>query len=89
MRVLVTNDDGIESEGIHVLAAYLEKAGHDVLVAAPDGDMSGTGAAIGVLRPGAGIDVRRVDVPGCASEAWAVASSPSQVSADGASTDDR
>ena len=76
MRVLVTNDDGVESEGIHVLAAYLEKSGHDVLVAAPDGDMSGTGAAIGVLRPGAGIDVRRVDLPGCGSEAWAVSGPP-------------
>jgi 5'-nucleotidase len=74
--VLVTNDDGISAEGLHVLAAYLEKAGHDVLVAAPDQDMSGTGAAIGVLHAGAAIDVRRVDVPGCGAEAWEVGGPP-------------
>jgi 5'-nucleotidase len=74
--VLVTNDDGIEAEGLHVLAAYLEKTGHDVIVAAPDGDMSGTGAAIGVLHAGASISVRRVEVPGFSSEAWAVGGPP-------------
>jgi 5'-nucleotidase len=76
MRVLVTNDDGIEAEGIHVLAAYLDKTGHEIVVAAPDGDMSGTGAAIGVLRGGATIDVRRVEVPGSSAEAWAVGGPP-------------
>jgi 5'-nucleotidase len=76
VRVLVTNDDGIEAEGLHVLAAYLEKAGYDVIVAAPDGDMSGTGAAIGVLHSGATIDVREVEVPGCGAEAWAVGGPP-------------
>jgi 5'-nucleotidase len=76
VRVLVTNDDGIEAEGLHVLAAYVEKTGHDVLVAAPDGDMSGTGAGIGMLHADAQIDVRRVDVPGCGAPAWAVAGPP-------------
>jgi 5'-nucleotidase len=76
MRVLVTNDDGIEAEGIHVLAAYLDKTGHEVVVAAPDGDMSGTGASIGVLHGGATIDVRRVEVPGSSAEAWAVGGPP-------------
>src|SRR4051812_1130506 len=76
MRVLVTNDDGIEAEGLHVLAAYLEKSGHEIVIAAPDGDMSGTGAAIGVLHAGASIDVRRVEVPGCTAEAWSVGGPP-------------
>jgi 5'-nucleotidase len=74
--VLVTNDDGIESEGLHVLAAHLEKAGHDLIVAAPDRDMSGSGAALGMLHEGAGIDVRQVEVPGCGAPAWAVNGPP-------------
>lgn len=65
VRVLVTNDDGIESEGIHVLARVLHEAGHDVLVVAPDRDWSGAGAALGSLHPDDRIDVNEVEVPGC------------------------
>jgi 5'-nucleotidase len=76
MRVLVTNDDGVAAEGLHVLAAYLAKTDHDVVVAAPDRDMSGTGAGIGVLHAGATIDVRAVEIPGCDVEAWSVGGPP-------------
>ena len=48
MRILVTNDDGIDAEGLHVLARVLCATDHDVVVAAPDFDASGTGAALGV-----------------------------------------
>ncbi|HYL53627.1 MAG TPA: 5'/3'-nucleotidase SurE, partial [Acidimicrobiia bacterium] len=40
-RVLVTNDDGVEAQGIHVLAAALCAEGYDVVVVAPDSDRSG------------------------------------------------
>ncbi len=40
MRILVTNDDGIESEGIQALASVLTKIGHKVTVVAPDGNRS-------------------------------------------------
>ncbi len=40
MRILVTNDDGIESEGIQSLASVLTKIGHKVTVVAPDGNRS-------------------------------------------------
>src|SRR5690242_2419956 len=76
MRILVTNDDGVDAEGIHVLASYLTKTSHEVVVAAPDGDNSGTGAALGVLGAGAQIQVRAVELPGCDAEAWAVAGPP-------------
>jgi 5'-nucleotidase len=76
VRVLVTNDDGVTAPGLHVLAAYLEKTGHDVVVAAPDRDMSGTSASLGVLHTGATIDVREVEVPGCGVESWAVSGPP-------------
>ena len=46
-RLVVTNDDGIESEGLHVLARYLEQSGNEVTIIAPDHNASGTGAALG------------------------------------------
>ena len=34
MRVLVSNDDGVDAEGIAVLAGHLRQAGHEVVVVA-------------------------------------------------------
>ena len=50
MRVLVTNDDGVESAGIVALTRALHDAGHDVFVVAPASDLSGAGASIGPLH---------------------------------------
>jgi 5'-nucleotidase len=50
VRVLVTNDDGVESPGILALARALHEAGHDVFVVAPASDLSGAGASIGPLH---------------------------------------
>ncbi|MEM9562606.1 MAG: 5'/3'-nucleotidase SurE [Actinomycetota bacterium] len=47
--ILVTNDDGIDSVGLHVLARALTSIG-DVTVVAPDQEYSGAGAAIGALH---------------------------------------
>lgn len=61
MRILVTNDDGIDSEGLHVLAQHLAEIG-DVTVFCPSTNFSGAGAAIGNI--GAGLpDVVAVDRP--------------------------
>ena len=77
MRILVTNDDGIDSEGIHVLAVALADAGHDVLVVAPARDWSGAGAASGTLRPATRLDVQRARIPDAPSlEAWALDGPP-------------
>jgi 5'-nucleotidase len=77
MRLLVTNDDGIESEGIHVLARALHDAGHEVLVVAPDRDWSGAGAAIGMIRPDEHVAVERVEIPEAPGvEAWALGGPP-------------
>ena len=46
MRILVTNDDGIDSIGLHVLARRLAELG-EVVVAAPDREYSGAAAALG------------------------------------------
>jgi 5'/3'-nucleotidase SurE len=47
MRILVTNDDGVDAPGILVLAGALADDGHDVFVVAPSTDRSGSGAALG------------------------------------------
>ncbi len=50
-RALVTNDDGIDSPGLHALAAAAREAGLDVVVAAPSEQSSGAGAAPGRMSP--------------------------------------
>lgn len=40
MKILVCNDDGINSEGIIALALMLYKKGHDITVVAPNGNRS-------------------------------------------------
>ena len=54
MRILVTNDDGVESPGIHALAAALVADGHDVFVVAPLDDRSGRGAVDRPMIQGGG-----------------------------------
>lgn len=77
MKVLVTNDDGVGSAGLHALAAALVDAGHDVVVVAPDGEQSGTGAALGQVRIDRPIDAEPVKLPGLdGTECYAVAGPP-------------
>ncbi len=67
MRVLITNDDGVEAPGLHALAHAIHEAGHEVLVVAPSGERSGSGAAIGRLHragPLACTQVEWADLPG-------------------------
>lgn len=49
-RILVTNDDGVHSEGIHALAAALHELG-DVMVVAPHLEASAIGHALTLRRP--------------------------------------
>jgi 5'-nucleotidase len=72
-RLLVTNDDGIDSVGLHELARALVPLG-DLVVVAPDSEYSGASAALGalhLLQP----EVRRAHVDGVA-EAWTVNGPP-------------
>lgn len=73
MRILVTNDDGIDSEGLHVLARAVAGLG-EVTVVAPDREYSGASGSLGVLneiRPE--VHLRRIDG---VAEAWAVTGPP-------------
>jgi 5'-nucleotidase len=49
-RILVTNDDGIFSQGIRLLASALSELG-EVVVVAPDREQSATGHALTLSRP--------------------------------------
>ncbi|MCF7942706.1 MAG: 5'/3'-nucleotidase SurE [Spirochaetia bacterium] len=51
MQIVVTNDDGIHSEGLHILAEVLRTAGHDVWIAAPDTERSAFSHAITLRTP--------------------------------------
>ena len=64
MRLLVTNDDGVDAPGLHELAGRCTAAGHDLVVAAPLDDRSGSGAAIGRLHVDDHIDVERREIDG-------------------------
>jgi 5'-nucleotidase len=64
VRVLVTNDDGIDSPGLHELARAMAGAGHEVVVAASLDDRTGSGAAVGPAPMTEGIPLERREVPG-------------------------
>jgi 5'-nucleotidase len=69
----VTNDDGIDSIGLYVLARAMNELG-DVTVIAPDQEYSGSSAAIGplhLMQP----EVRRVALEGV-DTAWSVTGPP-------------
>jgi len=51
MRVLVSNDDGVDAPGIRILAEGLRAAGHDVLIVAPDRDRSGASNSLTLDGP--------------------------------------
>jgi 5'-nucleotidase len=73
VRILVTNDDGIDSEGLHVLARAMTGYG-DVTVVAPDDEYSGASAALGALhliQP----EVHQTQITGV-PEAWSVSGPP-------------
>ena len=50
MRILVTNDDGVRSEGIHALGRALERLG-EVTIVAPHLEASAIGHALTLRRP--------------------------------------
>lgn len=73
MRILLTNDDGIDSIGLHKLARAMRRHG-EVIIAAPDAEYSGASAAIGALwqmQP----EIQRRNVEGI-DESWAVTGPP-------------
>jgi 5'-nucleotidase len=70
MNILLTNDDGIESEGIRKLAAALRDEGkHRIYVLAPDGNRSGVSHSISFLY--APVRLRE-----CSPDTWSCSGNP-------------
>ena len=63
-RALITNDDGVESEGLRRLAASAVAFGLDVVVAAPLHESSGSSAALAAVQDGQRIVVEERTLPG-------------------------
>ena len=64
MRALITNDDGIDSPGLHALAIAAREHGLDVVVAAPERQSSGTSASITAAEEDGRIQIDRRELPG-------------------------
>jgi 5'-nucleotidase len=72
MRILVSNDDGIQARGLRVLVNSLNKVG-EVIVVAPDRECSAIGHSITVHRP---LRVKKTRLPGFDVQSWAVDGTP-------------
>ncbi|MHB8264128.1 MAG: 5'/3'-nucleotidase SurE [Acidimicrobiales bacterium] len=62
--MLITNDDGIMAPGIAALAASASAAGHEILVAAPLTDYSGSSAAVGPVYERTSVDYKAFEMDG-------------------------
>jgi 5'-nucleotidase len=57
LRILITNDDGINASGLKVLEKIARKISSDIWVAAPETEQSGAGHSLSLHRP---LRVRRI-----------------------------
>lgn len=71
MKILLTNDDGIHAQGLHMLAHELASM-FDLYIAAPDRERSGTGHSITVFDP---IRVVSANIA-CARGSWVIGGTP-------------
>jgi 5'-nucleotidase len=73
MKILVTNDDGIQAEGLWTLVRELQKIA-SVTVVAPDGERSAIGTAVTLFQP---LHAQEVCAPVEGVTAYAIDGSPS------------
>ena len=76
IRLLITNDDGIDAPGIRALALAAADAGHEVVIAAPARQSSGSSAAILVDDDAEEVAIEERRPPGRVAAAWAVHAAP-------------
>lgn len=58
MRILITNDDGIDSPGLHALREIAAKLSDDVWVVAPESNQSGASHSLSLHEP---LRMRKID----------------------------
>jgi 5'-nucleotidase len=79
-RVLVTNDDGIDSPGLVALARSAVELGWETIVAAPASESSGTSAGLVAAENNNKIILDRRSLPGLETvEAYALAAHPALI----------
>jgi 5'-nucleotidase len=79
VRALVTNDDGIDSEGLRVLASVAVEAGLDVVVGAPHEERSGASASLMATRTDGRLLMHPVTVPELDVPAYGVEATPAYI----------
>ncbi len=79
MKVLITNDDGIDARGVRELAVVARDAGHEVVVAAPSGERSGASASLSALEDDGRMVMRSVDLDLDGVRAYGVEASPAMI----------
>lgn len=72
MRILITNDDGIKSRGLHMLVKEMEKE-NEVIVAAPDSERSACGHSVTLHKP---VAVKEIKIDGIKSKAFKIFGTP-------------
>jgi 5'-nucleotidase len=77
MRILITNDDGIDAPGLRWLTRAVVRAGYDVIVAAPITEASGSSAAMTAVEQDGRIVVQHREIAGARNvPTYGVAASP-------------
>ncbi|MDR5699790.1 5'/3'-nucleotidase SurE [Agromyces aerolatus] len=77
---LITNDDGIDSPGLHALARTALDAGLEVIVAAPWSEASGSSAAITGADPDGRVRMERREIEGLdGATIFAVQAAPAMI----------
>lgn len=72
MRILITNDDGIDSKGLHALVREIEKE-NEVVVVAPSEQKSACGHSVTLHRP---LIIKEVKIEGIKSKAYSIDGTP-------------
>lgn len=72
MRLLLTNDDGVNSEGIYKLAKELQKE-HEIIIAAPSVEMSAKSHSITIAKP---LFIKEVELDGINATAYSISGTP-------------
>ncbi len=73
MNILMTNDDGVHSDGIVLLAEELAKQGHKVTVCAPSVNQSATSHSITLRKE---YHAEKLNIPNRRAEYYAIAALP-------------
>lgn len=74
MRILITNDDGIESEGLYALAKEFERERqHEIIIAAPHTQRSAASHSITISKH---VLVKEVKLAGLKSKAFSIGGTP-------------